>query len=953
MIKKKEMLTKIAWFLLVVLGSFVVVYLPLFCTGKTFVWAVDGVSQHYSFLKYLSGHSLSELLGGIDLVGAVGTDTLVNYLYYGLFDPFYMIARILPNSWLIASYEIIVILKFLVTALIMFLYLRHKKIEWWTATIFSTVYMLSGYALVMFARHPMLACGMMYLPLLIWGVENLFDHKRPYLFLITNILLLLSNFYMFYMCAIFVVVYALCYVSGTGKKIFSKSSILTYCYIALLYLVTALICAVILLPMMYGFFTSARGENKGFVFPTINVYLQLLLGLFAPVNAQNFYVIGISFIILILLFFGLCEGKDKTYKVLSITMLCALILPFVGYIMNAFNYVSGRWFYLFIFTAVVQSALVIKQYKTSKPTSHSIVRVTKYFSLVVLAIACFGGMVACASLCKKANVGNMVQLLLYIVNLGVGLALGVYVVVSKKLTAYLLKKIDNLAMVKENQLLVVKDNKSTNINENREDVKNKNNAENKNDETNNRKPKKSFQCRLAGLFSIKNVQIAVLVVCLIAGFGYNIYYAKQFRTVDMIHNLTTSKDETYLGSLYQDTFFRVDKSYRATKDYFGNYENNGVVSGYASTYNYNTVSNGYVYEYLKSIGQAGYTHTLGMGGLQGRLAPNAILSTSYYLSYAQDIPYGYEKVEGTDQVLTNTKSLPFGFVYKKILSEKEYLALPYEERANAMLQACVVENGQTDVALESRATKVECLQDCHEVTINGNKIKAGKNASITLTFEAQNNAECVLILKNFRVNHDHDGLDKHIVNVTTPQLQVRKGSAQAVQNLYDKGAQMYHGITNFVFPLGMCEGTNNVTLSMTNGEYSFDDIAIFKYNREQYDSDIAKFNEHLTDLQLGHNEISGTLSTTGGQLFISMPYSKGWTAYVDGVATTIDQCNIGFMGLRVSEGTHKIKLVYHTPYLHQGKLISLVSCVVLLASIVISEIVLLVMKKRRNYEQTK
>lgn len=910
MTNKKELLTKISIFLSITIGCFLLVYLPLFCTGKTFVWAVDGVQQHYSFLKYLSSHSLSQLLGGIDLVGAVGTDTLINYLYYGLFDPFYLIAHILPSSWTVVSYELIVILKFLSSAIIMFCYLRHKKVTFFTSTIFSTVYMLSGYALVMFARHPMLACGTMYLPLLVWGVEKVCEKKRPYLFLIANVLLLLSNFYMFYMCAIFVVIYALCYTWGTGKKIVSKESILTYLYIAGLYVVTALLCAIILLPFAYGFLTSARGANKGFVLPTVNVYLQLFMGLFSPINAQNFYVIGISFLVLILLLFGVFGGKNKTYKVLSIVMIACLLVPVVGYIMNAFNYVSGRWFYLFIFTAIVESALVVEEWKVSKPTIETIVKVVKSFLVVIVAIGALGVMVCSANGLREANVGNVWQALIYLVILGVGIGAGCFVAMTQytnKVVCYIQNKI-------------------------------KNNREKKIETKNNR-----------SIFTLKTLQVATLVICVLVGFGYNIYYGSQFRSTKEIKQLTTSSQDCYLAEQYQETFFRVDKSHKIGKNYFDNYENKGLVNGYASTYNYNTVSNGYVYDWLKSIGQAGYTHTLGMGGLQGRLAPNAILSTKYYVTQDATL-FGYEKVETEENILTNTNALPFGYVYSSTMSEEEYFALPLEERANALLQACIVENGTTNVVFKKRATQVTTTQTVTNMSIENGMIVADKNASLTITFDGENFAECILVLKNFDFDHKADGLDKKVVNMTTPQIKVTSGQSEIIQNLYDKGAQMYNGITDFVFPLGMIEGQSSVTLTFTQGEYKFDDIAIFAYNKEDYISDISKLSEHLTDVKLTNNELTSNLTTLGGQLFLSLPYTKGWTAYVDGVETKIDRCNVGFMGLQVSEGTHNIKLVYHTPYLTQGKWITVLSAVVLSIAIITTESVVAVKQKRRKDE---
>ena len=51
---------------------------------------------------------------------------------------------------------------------------------------------------------------------------------------------------------------------------------------------------------------------------------------------------------------------------------------------------------------------------------------------------------------------------------------------------------------------------------------------------------------------------------------------------------------------------------------------------------------------------------------------------------------------------------------------------------------------------------------------------------------------------------------------------------------------------------------------------------------------------------------------------IALPYSTGFTAYVDGKKTDIKQANTMYMALNLAEGEHEIRLTYHTPYLYTG-----------------------------------
>ncbi|MBQ9504854.1 MAG: YfhO family protein [Lachnospiraceae bacterium] len=77
--------------------------------------------------------------------------------------------------------------------------------------------------------------------------------------------------------------------------------------------------------------------------------------------------------------------------------------------------------------------------------------------------------------------------------------------------------------------------------------------------------------------------------------------------------------------------------------------------------------------------------------------------------------------------------------------------------------------------------------------------------------------------------------------------------------------------------------------------------------------------EPLTEISLDINAINGKLKLTQDKLLVlSIPYSTGWKAYVDGQETKTACANIMFLSLPVSAGEHDISLKYETPYLRAG-----------------------------------
>lgn len=74
--------------------------------------------------------------------------------------------------------------------------------------------------------------------------------------------------------------------------------------------------------------------------------------------------------------------------------------------------------------------------------------------------------------------------------------------------------------------------------------------------------------------------------------------------------------------------------------------------------------------------------------------------------------------------------------------------------------------------------------------------------------------------------------------------------------------------------------------------------------------------------------------TEGNLVFFSVPYEKGWKAYVNGAETVIEKVDVGFMAVFAEKGINEIVFVYETPGLKAGAIISAVSAAALIAYIV-------------------
>ncbi len=102
-------------------------------------------------------------------------------------------------------------------------------------------------------------------------------------------------------------------------------------------------------------------------------------------------------------------------------------------------------------------------------------------------------------------------------------------------------------------------------------------------------------------------------------------------------------------------------------------------------------------------------------------------------------------------------------------------------------------------------------------------------------------------------------------------------------------------------------------------EEKLEDLSIEAYNKECAELSATSCSEFTADKN------GFTAVTDGGKdrlVFFSVPYDKGFTAYVDGEKTEIECVDYGLSAVAVSGGRHEIRFDYHTPGFALGGAVS-------------------------------
>jgi hypothetical protein len=134
-----------------------------------------------------------------------------------------------------------------------------------------------------------------------------------------------------------------------------------------------------------------------------------------------------------------------------------------------------------------------------------------------------------------------------------------------------------------------------------------------------------------------------------------------------------------------------------------------------------------------------------------------------------------------------------------------------------------------------------------------------------------------------------------------------------------------------ILPMGVCQpGEAEFTLKMLEGAaFECDAVEVFFRASEDYDRMASALGEDvLENVEVGTNRVSGTISLDERKwLQLAIPYSKGWTATVDGERAELARSGGMYMGLALDAGEHVVELEYCTPYLKVGAAVSAASLV--------------------------
>ena len=937
----------------------VLVFIGLWTSGRTFIYKTDGWPQHYKALVYwgrylrsfikslLLNHSFS--VAEWDPAIGEGSDILTTLHYYVIGDPLCLLAAFVPTRYMWVLYDILSLIRLYLSGLAftLFCYSTGQKNKYGVLAG-SLTYTFCGWALLYATTHVYFINPMIYLPMILMGVERIIRKKRKGLLSGSVFLAVCSNFYFFYMLVCITVVYTLIRLLILCRNKFRKGLQILF-HIAAASLIGVFLSAFIFLPVMYAFISNGRMSvyyGKRLLYPL--AYYANIPGMFVS-NIKSYSMIMMYSITVIPALFLLFKEK-RQYRILKVFFVICMIIvmfPSLGQALNGFSYITNRWCFAFaMLVAYIQVVMWDKLMRLSERDAGYVL------------VCSIGYFVLCMLLHYFSTKETMTSLALLLMLLCI---------------------------------LIYKRDDACDMNMEQDGCG---------------KGKSNLHWR-----QMATILITIVSICVYGFNRYYVADEEEspdsWTSIKETEYLlqTEAKIVKMLGENEQ-----LDEPYRYSGRNITT--NANMLAGVSSTDYYWSIANPYASEFrsLMGVGENSAYHYSNYSDCATLTALSGTLYYAVRLDDRQPVPYGFslinsfdihensttaamealqQEIETTElsksdkqnisdltaeyySIYRNNNPLPLTYSYDRVVSAETWMRLNRVEMQEVLEQAVVLEQADSSakVSLNSQVPDDILICNGDEVTRKGNSfVVTAPGASITLLFAGMADSETYVLVDGLHYDSSsvyelyfgdqkkdplnlynktrwsllpygnrREIIREHLFRDSETRMFIEmRSSAGTVKYLeyttpyWTKYCERH----NFSINLGHTqEPVTEITITFPYiGTYSYDSIKVACKPMGDFSERMDALKScTLEHMEMENDTISGTIHADRDKwLCLAIPYSSGWRAYLDGRETVLHRANIQYMAVQIPAGEHEIRLVYETPLLRAGMCISAITALLCIA----------------------
>lgn len=315
--------------------------------------------------------------------------------------------------------------------------------------------------------------------------------------------------------------------------------------------------------------------------------------------------------------------------------------------------------------------------------------------------------------------------------------------------------------------------------------------------------------------------------------------------------------------------------------------------GYGGVTMFSSIRNRHSSAYLNNLGYRSSGSNLNIIYANNTIIMDSLLGIKYNLSKQPVMKYGYKKIatKGDYSLYENSYALPLGILTDEEIYQKDAV----NNQTELMSHLSGIEENLFSFGTVKEA-KLEnlVLESSGESLVYG-KQDITKDGKITWTVDVPANTQAYLSL----VASDQSNMAKTDVVVTVDEVSRRSSILESGQ----------------YYNLGYYE--NDKTIEVT-ARFISANAKIMLYQPDTALLNIPRFEESVEQVkkkgvafETNGRKAKAEVTLNEDQVILTtIPYDKGWTAYIDGKKTEIPTFKEAFLTLPVSKGNHTIEFVF-------------------------------------------
>lgn len=900
------------WYTLVFLLLSLVMLSQFILYKKTLLTTDDGYLQWYSELVKFK-HVMSDLFHGKGFSlwswdTGLGADWIGNYATI-FCDPFNYIALFFSNEKMDIAYTVIGMVKMYVAGIGMLAFLRYHKHPRLFCLVGAVGYVFCAWS-SFGLYHIFFITQLVVFPLLILGVDKVWDGKSPLTLILSVTASICISLYFSWMSAIFVCIYIIVKFFMCNKMT-EKGLLRKFFFMLIRYIfyavVGVLLSAPILFPALYTLLNASSGSGvDSQILPNIKQLFRFIPSIAGRYDIYNYTALGTNplFVIMIPAMVLSWREKKTSVRMFFISVITAFF-PVLQSVMNGFSYPAGRWCYIFAFFLTFAAIDCI---------GTDIIKTEKYRSGLRIWLSVIAIVSILALLLRMITSSDIVIVLMNLLFCAL-----FYSLISKKELIWRRKRyyMVGLTLLNIAMVLLITFNPGTQRLYRYMTVGDAYEAYN--------------SCGLKAARKIEDTDFFRVDSVERPNFnGENIPVTTTSANTSIYHEVPSV-------SLYMST---IDDSWLTFNYLLGN--NSGCFRRVCTSSNDNRSRMDFL---------LGVKYFLGDNKNKG-------YKLSQYAGYAFA---PMTKKKGVS-ILKSKYNAGLGYVYSDMISESDFMTYSALEREQILMQSILVPDGDMKTVTSAKEVKKETLQlDDRKIPsrLQGSKdaeVQAGQllvkgvNAWVGVEIGQEiTNSEVYVVFRNLKrkattadeqwairkqKTEEYWKQEKKVLFDTselakadfyanflskTPygnfDISVEKGNVKKCLLNTEGEPRAIRDVDDYMVNLGYmekCSGTISCWFQDT-GLYTYDSIDVIAVPQNNFDLQAQRLERNrLQVTEYGDNRVVGEVNAEkAGLLYLSILYNDGWSIYVDGKkADRVYHVNTAFTGVEVPAGRHRIELIY-------------------------------------------